>query len=166
MLAKLSEVLFVEALRRYVAQLPATQSGWLAGLRDPAVGKALACLHRDPARPWTIATLAVEVGLSRSVLAERFRHYLSDTPSDTSRVGGCNWRLSSLRRHPRASLKWRERSAMNPNPLSIARSNESSACHRQDSVASREPRAGQPSPVGTRLASIRGSDHANLHLHP
>jgi len=79
-LAKLSEVLFVEALRRYVAQLPATQSGWLAGLRDPAVGKALACLHRDPARPWTIATLAVEVGLSRSVLAERFRHYLSDTP--------------------------------------------------------------------------------------
>ena len=79
-LAKLSEVLFVEALRRYVAQLPATQTGWLAGLRDPDVGKALACLHRDPARPWTIATLANEVGLSRSVLAERFRHYLSETP--------------------------------------------------------------------------------------
>ncbi|MBS0171546.1 MAG: AraC family transcriptional regulator [Nitrospira sp.] len=79
-LAKLSEVLFVEALRRYVAQLPATQTGWLAGVRNPEVGKALACLHRDPARPWTIATLADEVGLSRSVLAERFRHYLSDTP--------------------------------------------------------------------------------------
>ncbi len=79
-IAKLSEVLFVEALRRYVAQLPATQSGWLAGLRDPDVGKALACLHRDPARPWTIATLADEVGLSRSVLAERFRHYLAETP--------------------------------------------------------------------------------------
>ncbi len=79
-LAKLSEVLFVEALRRYVAQLPATQTGWLAGVRNPEVGKGLACLHRDPARPWTIATLADEVGLSRSVLAERFRHYLSDTP--------------------------------------------------------------------------------------
>ncbi|MDR4472826.1 MAG: AraC family transcriptional regulator [Nitrospira sp.] len=49
-------------------------------MRDPEVGKALACLHRDPARPWTIAMLADEVGLSRSVLAERFRHYLSDTP--------------------------------------------------------------------------------------
>jgi AraC-like DNA-binding protein len=78
--AKLSEVLFVEALRRYIAQLPKTQTGWLAGTRDGEVGKALALLHREPARPWTIATLANEVGVSRSVLAERFRHYLSDTP--------------------------------------------------------------------------------------
>lgn len=79
-LAKLSEVLFVETLRRYIAQLPPAQTGWLAGVRDPDVGKALAFLHREPARPWTIALLSSEVGLSRSVLAERFRHYLSDTP--------------------------------------------------------------------------------------
>ncbi len=79
-IAKLSEVLFVETLRRYIAKLPATQTGWLAGVRDPDVGKALALLHRQPAHPWTIATLAHEVGLSRSVLAERFRHYLSETP--------------------------------------------------------------------------------------
>ena len=79
-IAKLSEVLFVEALRRYIAQLPKTQTGWLAGTRDVEVGKALALLHRQPAHPWTIATLANEVGVSRSVLAERFRHYLSDTP--------------------------------------------------------------------------------------
>ncbi|MBH0189523.1 MAG: helix-turn-helix transcriptional regulator [Nitrospira sp.] len=78
--AKLSEVLFMETLRRHVAQLPATQTGWLAGVRDPDVGKALALVHRQPAHPWTIASLANEVGLSRSVLAERFRHYLSDTP--------------------------------------------------------------------------------------
>ncbi|GKS58561.1 AraC family transcriptional regulator [Nitrospira sp.] len=78
--AKLSEVLFVETLRRYIAQLPATQIGWLAGVRDPEVGSALASLHRDPARPWTIAMLAEAVGVSRSVLAERFRHYLADTP--------------------------------------------------------------------------------------
>lgn len=78
--AKLSEVLFVETLRRYIARLPATQTGWLAGTRDPEVGKALALLHRQPAHPWTIATLADEVGVSRSILAERFRHYLSDTP--------------------------------------------------------------------------------------
>ena len=78
--AKLSEALFVETLRRYIAQLPHTQTGWLAGVRDPDVGKALALLHRQPAHPWTIATLAHEVGVSRSVLAERFQHYLSDTP--------------------------------------------------------------------------------------
>lgn len=78
--AKLSEALFMETLRQYIAQLPPTQKGWLAGARDPDVGKALALLHKMPARPWTIASLAHEVGVSRSVLAERFRHYLSDTP--------------------------------------------------------------------------------------
>ncbi len=79
-LAKLSEALFVETLRRYIALLPQEQTGWLAGVRDPEVGKALALLHRQPAHPWTIASLAKEVGSSRSVLAERFRRYLSETP--------------------------------------------------------------------------------------
>lgn len=79
-IAKLSEALFVETLRRYIAQLPRTETGWLAGVRDPDVGKALALLHQRPAQPWTIATLAAEVGVSRSVLAERFQHFLSDTP--------------------------------------------------------------------------------------
>jgi transcriptional regulator GlxA family with amidase domain len=72
--------LFVETLRRYIALLPQQQTGWLAGVRDPEVGKALALLHRNPAAPWTIASLANEVGLSRSVLAERFQRYLSETP--------------------------------------------------------------------------------------
>jgi AraC-like DNA-binding protein len=79
-LAKLSEVLFVETLRRYMNLLPPEQKGWLAGARDPEVGKALALLHRKPAHPWTIAALATEAGTSRSVLAERFRRYLSETP--------------------------------------------------------------------------------------
>jgi len=79
-LAKLSELLFVETLRRYISELPSEQTGWLAGARDPEVGKALALLHRHPAQPWTIADLAREVGLSRSVLAERFRHYLGEPP--------------------------------------------------------------------------------------
>ena len=79
-LAKLSEVLFVETLRRYIELLPAEQTGWLAGVRNREVGKVLALLHRQPANPWTIATLAKEVGVSRSVLTERFRSYLSETP--------------------------------------------------------------------------------------
>ena len=79
-LAKLSEVLFVETLRGYIANLPPEQTGWLAGARDSDVGKTLALIHRDPAHPWTLISLAKEVGVSRSVLAERFRHYLNEPP--------------------------------------------------------------------------------------
>ncbi len=79
-LGKLSEVLFVETLRAYIAHLPSEQTGWLAGARDSEVGKALALMHRRPAHPWTIASLAQEAGISRSVLAERFRHYLNEPP--------------------------------------------------------------------------------------
>jgi AraC-like DNA-binding protein len=79
-LAKLCETLFVETLRRYVVHLPDGQGGWLAGARDPEVGKVLALMHRQPAEPWTIASLAHEAGISRSVLAERFRQYLGEPP--------------------------------------------------------------------------------------
>ena len=79
-LARLSEALFVETLRRYMADLPPQQTGWLAGARDPAVGAALAHMHRAPECPWTIASLAQQVGVSRSVLVERFRQYLGEPP--------------------------------------------------------------------------------------
>jgi AraC-like DNA-binding protein len=79
-LSKLSEVLFIEALRRYIKNSPAEQTGWFAAARDPEIGKTLALLHRNPAEPWTVATLAREVGISRSVLADRFRHYLGEPP--------------------------------------------------------------------------------------
>lgn len=79
-LAKLCETVFVETLRRYIAELPSRGTGWLAGARDPEVGKALALMHSRPSDPWTIAALAAEAGLSRSVLAERFRHYLGEPP--------------------------------------------------------------------------------------
>jgi AraC-like DNA-binding protein len=88
-LAKLSEVLFVETLRAYIAHLPVDRTGWLAGARDLEVGKALALMHRNPAHPWTIASLAAEAGVSRSVLAERFRHYLNQTPMNYL----THWRL-------------------------------------------------------------------------
>ena len=79
-LAKLSEVVFIEALRAFIARLPEEQTGWLAGARDREIGKTLALMHRQPEHPWTLADLAKEVGISRSVLAERFRHYLGETP--------------------------------------------------------------------------------------
>jgi AraC-like DNA-binding protein len=80
MLAKLSEALFVDTLRRYIAMLPEQETGWLAGARDPVVGRSLVLLHRRAQHPWTIAELAKEVGLSRSALAERFTRYLSEPP--------------------------------------------------------------------------------------
>ena len=80
MLAKLSEALFVDTLRRYVAGLPKQQTGWLGGARDPIVGKSLSLLHSRIAHPWTIANLASEVGISRSALVEHFTRYLSEPP--------------------------------------------------------------------------------------
>jgi AraC-like DNA-binding protein len=77
---KLSEVLFVETLRRYITALPPNQTGWLAGARDAIIGKALALLHADPTHPWTVDDLAHRVGVSRTRLGERFRHFLGLSP--------------------------------------------------------------------------------------
>jgi AraC-like DNA-binding protein len=79
-LAKLSELLFVETLRRYINALPPEQTGWLAGARDPIIGPALALLHKQPEHPWTVSSLARSIGLSRTRFAERFRHFLGESP--------------------------------------------------------------------------------------
>ncbi len=80
LLSKMAEALFIETLRRYMEQLPPEEIGWLAAARDPVVGTALALLHREPCRAWTLAELATEVGASRSVLAERFTGFLGIPP--------------------------------------------------------------------------------------
>jgi AraC-like DNA-binding protein len=79
-LAKLSELLFVEAVRACIARLPADRTGWLAGLRDPHVARALALLHERVAHPWTVDALARAIGVSRSVLGERFAALLGEPP--------------------------------------------------------------------------------------
>jgi AraC-like DNA-binding protein len=79
-LLRLSEVLFVEVVRRYLDALPADDVGWLAGLRDPIVGRALGLLHDRPARPWTLDQLAKDVAISRSTLAERFTRFVGQPP--------------------------------------------------------------------------------------
>jgi AraC-like DNA-binding protein len=79
-LARMSELMFVEAIRRYIETLPPAQTGWLAGLRDPVVGQALAALHGEPVIPWTVESLARAVGASRSVLADRFAEMVGQPP--------------------------------------------------------------------------------------
>jgi AraC-like DNA-binding protein len=80
MLAKLSELMFVEAIRRYIESMPVDQAGWLAGLRDASVGRTLALIHSQPARGWTVEDLARAVGVSRSALAERFTSLVGQPP--------------------------------------------------------------------------------------
>lgn len=79
-LERMSEMLFVEVLRRYADGLPAGETGWLAALRDPSVGRALAALHEKPEEPWTLERLGEEAGLSRSTLHERFVDLLGQPP--------------------------------------------------------------------------------------
>lgn len=79
-LARLSELMFVEAIRSYLETLPPAQKGWLAGLRDPVVGRALAALHGQASEAWTVEGLARHVGVSRSILAERFTEVVGYPP--------------------------------------------------------------------------------------
>jgi AraC-like DNA-binding protein len=79
-LERMSEMMFVDAVRRYVDILPEASTGWLAGLRDRHVGRSLALLHGDPARDWTIEALAGEIALSRSALYDRFVHLVGQPP--------------------------------------------------------------------------------------
>jgi AraC-like DNA-binding protein len=80
LLAKLSELAFTEALRRYAQSNPPELKGWLAGLQDPFVGRALAFMHEQPTLDWSVNKLAREVGLSRSALAERFSDMIGEPP--------------------------------------------------------------------------------------
>ncbi|MCK0507685.1 AraC family transcriptional regulator [Aromatoleum anaerobium] len=88
-LERLAEMMFVDTARRYLDGLPEDATGWLAGLRDRYVGRALALLHEYPERPWTIDELGQQVGLSRSALHERFVQFLGEPPMHYL----ANWRI-------------------------------------------------------------------------
>ncbi len=79
-LERMSEMLFVEVLRRYAGTLTPDQTGWLAGMRDAAVGRALALMHERPAEAWTIERLGEAAAMSRSTLHERFVHFIGQPP--------------------------------------------------------------------------------------
>lgn len=98
-LARMSELLFVEALRRHVDNLPVEHAGWLAALKDRSVSKVLALIHGDIARQWTVEDLAREVGYSRSVLGDRFTKLVGEPPMRYL----ARWRMRVARHHLRAS---------------------------------------------------------------
>jgi AraC-like DNA-binding protein len=80
LVAKVAELLFAEVVRGYIESMPANNPGWLAGLRDPHVGRCLALMHGEPARAWTVEALAQESHISRSVLADRFTELVGAPP--------------------------------------------------------------------------------------
>jgi AraC-like DNA-binding protein len=88
-LSRMSELMFVEVVRQYVAAQPPAARGWLAGLRDKSVGRALNLMHDQPAGCWTLDRLAEETGVSRSSLAERFSDYVGSPPMQYL----TNWRM-------------------------------------------------------------------------
>jgi AraC family transcriptional regulator, alkane utilization regulator len=98
-LAKLAELLFVEAVRRYVDTMPDDSKGWLAGLRDRFVARALTLMHVRPAHPWTVEDLAHRVGMSRSALAQRFADLIGVAPMQYL----AQWRLRLAARQLRLS---------------------------------------------------------------
>jgi len=94
MLARMSEMMFVNAVRRYAERLPAEAAGWLAGLRDRFVGRALALMHEQPAESWTIDELGRRVGLSRSALHEHFVRLIGVPPMQYL----AQWRMQAAAR--------------------------------------------------------------------
>jgi transcriptional regulator GlxA family with amidase domain len=93
-LSRMSELMFVEVLRRYISSLPDSQTGWLGGLRDRYVGAALNLLHGDPSHQWTVDELAMKVGLSRSALGERFTQLIGHSPMQYL----TSWRIQTAAR--------------------------------------------------------------------
>jgi AraC-like DNA-binding protein len=79
-ITRLADVLVIQAIRAWIETAPAARTGWLGALQDPQIGRALALIHRDPARPWTVASLARELAMSRSAFAARFSQ-LVDEPA-------------------------------------------------------------------------------------
>jgi AraC-like DNA-binding protein len=79
-LARMSELMFIEVVRRHLETLPEDETGWLAGLRDNYIGEALALMHNSPEHNWTVEELAHRIGLSRSVFAERFMRLVGHPP--------------------------------------------------------------------------------------
>jgi AraC-like DNA-binding protein len=94
MLARMSEMMFVDAVRRYADHLPTQSAGWLAGLVDRFVGRALALMHERPAQDWTIDELGRRVGLSRSALHERFVELIGVPPMQYL----AQWRMQAAAR--------------------------------------------------------------------
>ena len=147
MLAKLSELMFVDALRRYIENMPPGGKGWLAGVRDAHVGRALALLHAKPDRPWTVDELAREVALSRSAFAERFTALVAEPPIQYL----MRWRLALAAQKLRSGRE------------AIARVAEHSGYESEAAFSRSFKREFGMSPAAWRKAGAQGAQFQQTH---
>jgi AraC-like DNA-binding protein/alpha-D-ribose 1-methylphosphonate 5-triphosphate synthase subunit PhnG len=147
MLAKLSELMFVDALRRYIENMPPGGKGWLAGVRDAHIGRALALLHAKPDRPWTVDELAHEVALSRSAFAERFTALVAEPPIQYL----MRWRLALAAQKLRSGRE------------AIARVAEHSGYESEAAFSRSFKREFGMSPAAWRKAGARGTQFQQTH---
>jgi AraC-like DNA-binding protein len=78
-ITRLGDILVIQAIRSWLETDPAAQTGWLGALKDPQVGRAISLIHRDPARAWTVASLADELAMSRSAFSARFTELVDES---------------------------------------------------------------------------------------
>jgi AraC-like DNA-binding protein len=78
-ITRLADILVIQAIRAWIAHDPSARSGWLGAVRDPQIGRAIALVHRDPGKTWTVASLASEVGMSRSAFSARFTELVGES---------------------------------------------------------------------------------------
>ena len=153
-LLRIGELMFVEVVRRHLTTLGDDAGGWLAGLRDPLVGRALERLHADPARAWTLEMLAREVASSRSALAERFAHFVGQPPMHYL----ARWRIQCAAGMltdggGQGRGRGAGRSATTPRPRSAARSRNTRASRRRRGGIGRPPHRADAAARPTRTDS-------------
>lgn len=130
-ITRLADILVIQAIRAWIEKDPAAQTGWLGALQDKQIGRAITLIHRDPARAWTLASLAAEVAMSRSAFAARF----TDLVGVSAMQYVARWRmqvaLTSLKEQDVGLgelANWRTGSATSRRQHSAAHSNGSRVC--------------------------------------
>jgi hypothetical protein len=129
-ITRLSDILVIQAIRSWIENDPAGQSGWLGALQDPQIGRAISLVHRDPARAWTVASLARELAMSRSAFAARFTQ-LAGEPV----------------------MRYVTRCERTGSPSPSSRAVSATSPRRRSAGRSSGPSGSRPAPSGTRSSS-------------
>lgn len=154
-LARLGDVIVIQAIRAHLAQLTDGGSGWLHALAEPQLGQALGLIHQHPETPWTVPRLAAHVGLSRSKFSEHFTDLVGEPPQRYTTAGACTTPDASYARPTRPSPPspggWDTR----PSPHSAAPSPAGSGSHPAPSNATTPNTSGRRHPCATPQAPSR-----------
>ena len=137
-ITRLSDILVIQAIRAWIAADPAGQTGWLGALQDPRIGRAMSLVHRDPAQPWSVASLARATAMSRSAFAARFTELVGEPVMRYVTRWRMQVALDWLQHDDVPSPSWPRASATSPKPRSAG-----VQAHGRDVPRRRPPRSVQ-----------------------